>query len=286
LVSCHRQLRSVIGNVAHDLKTPVQSIALGVELLRDEIAELRAELPNNQLIERFEQIVHSIGTTCLFMSVAINRSIQFARDQDQVAFSDPVKVRFSPASSIVKTIAWISSLHGSAVRLVASDPPADVSTWLVSDEHWCVFVLEFVVARGFPSTRCFMKSHSHCAIVLCLMALPPTSRFCENLTCLLSNAIKHSPPAGEVRVSCSLEDARHPAVNACAVDGIARLGKPQTPPPALAQFKVAVTDAGAGVPVAMVSQIFKPFQTGDSRIGGTGLGAHCRYRLAQTSNAF
>ncbi len=28
------ELRSMMGNVAHDLKTPIQSIAMGVELLR------------------------------------------------------------------------------------------------------------------------------------------------------------------------------------------------------------------------------------------------------------
>lgn len=81
------------------------------------------------------------------------------------------------------------------------------------------------------------------------------TRLFRVLTNLVDNALRHSPPAGVVRVDVYRENA---------------------------SVRVTVEDQGPGVPDELRPQLFEKFARGDGRAAGTGLGLYfCRITVAR-----
>ncbi len=80
---------------------------------------------------------------------------------------------------------------------------------------------------------------------------------------LVLNAIQHSPPGAEVRVSVGPAGERDLPPGAGFDDGV----------------RLAVSDTGAGIPAAAVSRVFDPFFT--TREGGSGLGLALVHRAVE-----
>ena len=91
-----------------------------------------------------------------------------------------------------------------------------------------------------------------------LRLLIDEDRYTQVLSNLLSNAAKFSPAGADIHIRAT------------------RVG---------ANLRVAVTDAGAGIPETFRNRVFEKFSQGDSsaarRAGGTGLGLHITRELVE-----
>ncbi len=72
--------RALMGNVAHDLKTPMQTILSGIEHLNFMLASLEHSNTSNSLrastsFENAFETLDLMETTCTFMSMSINQSL-------------------------------------------------------------------------------------------------------------------------------------------------------------------------------------------------------------------
>jgi K+-sensing histidine kinase KdpD len=95
------QLRSLMGNVAHDLKTPLHSIVADIEALSmllskippDELRTAEAKINGNADF-RFDSksLFDSLNATSQFMAMAINRSQDFMKASNNIALVPAMEV--------------------------------------------------------------------------------------------------------------------------------------------------------------------------------------------------
>ena len=166
------QLHSLMGNVAHDLKTPLHSIEADLDILRTLISKIpsnviekaRAEIMMGSRADVDPQyIFSSLAATCKFMTMSINRSQDFMKAGNKIALV-PMMETFAIASSLEMAVTCMS--HLSSRTIVVHPVDKDICAHIISDQHW----------------------------------------LSENVLCLLSNAIKYSDD-GVVDVRISLMDA-------------------------------------------------------------------------------
>eukprot|EP00596_Hydrurales_sp_CCMP1899_P000104 CAMPEP_0119052826 /NCGR_PEP_ID=MMETSP1177-20130426/73990_1 /TAXON_ID=2985 /ORGANISM="Ochromonas sp, Strain CCMP1899" /LENGTH=518 /DNA_ID=CAMNT_0007032513 /DNA_START=1257 /DNA_END=2813 /DNA_ORIENTATION=- len=157
-----KQLRSLMGNVAHDLKTPLHSIAADIEALsmllsmipprHIRTAEEKINLNNPHPDSKIESkgIFDSLNASSQFMAMAINRSQDYMKASSNIALA-PAMETFELQSALMMPLTCMRHLMKD--RLIVVHPLAShMCSNLISDKHW----------------------------------------ISENVLCLLSNAVKYS----------------------------------------------------------------------------------------------
>lgn len=147
-------MTSLVGNVAHDLKTPLQSFRMDLELLKTQITkyamiqncEPTADVDDDHPLST----LLSLSAASDFMSMAINRAIDFAKATENIALVPSLET-FSIACALAIPVAVIRDLKG-AVNIIINPLPPNLCQNIISDKNW----------------------------------------FSENVLCLLSNAVKYS----------------------------------------------------------------------------------------------
>jgi CheY-like chemotaxis protein len=87
----------------------------------------------------------------------------------------------------------------------------------------------------------------------------------------MSNAAKHTQAGGLLRIRADLRIGSPVG----GVQGTSRLARRHcfpTPSDKVEMIMISVSNSGPGVPIDMFDKLFRPFQSGDVEIGGTGLG--------------
>ena len=168
------QLRSLLGNAAHDLKTPLHSIEADLDVLNSFMSGIPKSVLQNAR-ETFQingagvsfdlqSIFGSLTATCKFMAMAINRSQDFMKASNNIALI-PMMETFDLESAVAISVTCIH--HVQSTRIITVHPiDSSICSNLISDKHW----------------------------------------LSENVLCLLSNALKYSDD-GAVDLRISLIDA-------------------------------------------------------------------------------
>lgn len=123
------QLTALIGNVAHDLKTPLQSIKVDLELLGS--PGISSQLKDNG---EFSMILKSLNAASRFMIMAINRSIDFAKASGNIALVPSIET-FNVINEILVSVDIVNHLQ-SAVNIIVHPLPFGMSGSLLSDKTW------------------------------------------------------------------------------------------------------------------------------------------------------
>jgi signal transduction histidine kinase len=136
-LECHH-LRSLIGNVAHDLKTPIQSISMGIEVLRSEFLSLRKRFSNFDIelnIElSLESLLSNITASCKFMTMGINRSIDFTKASSNIQLV-PAMETTDIYDVICVSLECVRTLQ-SSVSIQFLPLPAGICRYIITDKHW------------------------------------------------------------------------------------------------------------------------------------------------------
>jgi signal transduction histidine kinase/CheY-like chemotaxis protein len=262
------QLRSLMGNVAHDLKTPLHSIEADMEVLRSFFSRIPAHILLTMAEEYRttcaseimdpQSLFNSLNATCKFMEMAINRSQDYMKASSNIVLV-PKMETFEFQSALSMSVTCINHLQTSREIIVH---PCDIRmcSHLISDKHW----------------------------------------ICENVLCLLSNAIKYSDDGViDVRIELIEVKAKNQRsqksgvevfIRGRSTDGGSgsddehtlsltdlersslRLYRSADIPKAM--VLVTVEDRGIGISKAMRRSLFQPFKQAQRMAGGTGLGLY------------
>ena len=158
------QLRSIYGNVAHDLKTPIQSISVGIESIRTNFITTPKDTTGRRGTMDANTLLDIISASCTFMTMAINRAIDFTKASNNVNLV-PTMSTFNVLSEMMLPISCIKCLQSDVSIVIKVASECLHKTPVISDQHW----------------------------------------FCENILCLLSNAVKYSD-GGLVTVMIEVQD--------------------------------------------------------------------------------
>ena len=251
------QLRSLMGNVAHDLKTPLHSIEADLEVLRLYITKVSKSILDavsanfivgNDSCNSFhlDSVFESLSSTCKFMSMAINRSQDFMKASNNIALV-PALETFDIVSILATSVSCMKHVQ-SARTIIAHPIDTAINSHLISDRHW----------------------------------------LSENILCLLSNALKYSDDGDvDLRIKLVNEQASRPQTkqqecrqgrtvgmverNHTSID---ILDMPSVLSESNQMILVTVEDTGIGIREDARHNLFQPFKQAQRMAGGTGLGLY------------
>ena len=131
------ELHSLMGNVVHDLKTPLHSIEADMEVLNNYIDEI----PGAMIIAY--PIFRSLTATCMFMGMAISRSQIYMKSTSNIGLV-PLMETFELASVLNMAVDCINHLQtGRVINL--HHLGSEICSFLISDKHWlCENVICFL----------------------------------------------------------------------------------------------------------------------------------------------
>jgi signal transduction histidine kinase len=133
------QLRALMGNVAHDLKTPLHSLEADIEALKLVYAKIPKRILDLILREGSvtinpESIFDSAFAACKFMLMAINRSQDYMKGTSNIALQ-PAMETFDIREVINMTVRCIGQLT-TEHTLVVHPFAVEMCPFLISDRHW------------------------------------------------------------------------------------------------------------------------------------------------------
>ena len=138
------QLRNIMGNVAHDLKSPLHSIEADLESLRVSILNL-SKMDGDSTVGRLQRhvilnnsdlppIFDSLTATCNFMRMAINRSQDFMKASNNIALI-PTMEPFELASTLAMSLTYMNHLQ-TARTIILHPPDPNICRFVISDKQW------------------------------------------------------------------------------------------------------------------------------------------------------
>eukprot|EP00596_Hydrurales_sp_CCMP1899_P001992 CAMPEP_0119040854 /NCGR_PEP_ID=MMETSP1177-20130426/10890_1 /TAXON_ID=2985 /ORGANISM="Ochromonas sp, Strain CCMP1899" /LENGTH=511 /DNA_ID=CAMNT_0007006311 /DNA_START=1048 /DNA_END=2583 /DNA_ORIENTATION=+ len=268
------QMRSLMGNVAHDLKTPLHSVEADLEMLilviskiplsiiEKAVASLQSPGSVKQAFNFDPQsIFKAMNATCKFMEMSINRSQDFMKASNNIVLL-PALETFDLGAAISSAVTCVK--HVLSDRLIKVNHfDESICAHLVSDKHWIT----------------------------------------ENMLCLLSNAIKYGDK-GHVDVHVEVIDAacgdvnilpgekiiqsrtsgsiKSPTreINDCTAYSFVLAGSTGKNSMCKSEDKkkrmvlITVEDSGIGICEDARKKLFQPFVQAQRMAGGTGLGLY------------
>jgi signal transduction histidine kinase len=116
------------GNVAHDLRTPLQAFQSELEILRGNVKSGASEKENIALssIKQLERI-------CNFMNMTINRSIDFTKASSGIKLNPSIEsINFS------ETMKWAVGcmVKSHTIPIVVAPIPTDIYNQIYTDKQW------------------------------------------------------------------------------------------------------------------------------------------------------
>ena len=242
------ELRHLIGNVAHDLKTPVQGFMMEVDNL---------EATNS--LQSKQESVRSLRATCAFMNMTINRAIDYTKANAGITLVPSLETVNVPYA-----LDWAKHCVGKSplgVSVIISPLDARQCKYVITDKQWLLENLLCLLSNA-------MKFSIEGSIVI----------NCKLIT--TGRTVDHNKlwPTRPGRVNSNPSSPRSSRKNLWTnrSDNLPcdTLKTPVAETPAGAMLRFEVEDSGVGIPVEQRSALFSPFKQAQRRAGGTGLGLY------------
>ena len=239
------EMRNLLGNVAHDLKTPMQSFAMDINVLDSVVCTMKsfASCCGKQTDEYLEQLrigsssIGALQDTNNFMIMSINRAIDYTKSSSGILLV-PSICTFGLRDALQWAVDCVNRSQ-SRVPIILHDIPSSICPYVMSDKQWLM----------------------------------------ENILCLTSNAVKFTME-GSIDVQCRLVFESRFETADDSVGGLSDTvveSSGQTDPP-VQMLRIEVEDGGIGISPEQRRQLFRPFKQAQSRAGGTGLGLYSLYQ--------
>jgi CheY-like chemotaxis protein/signal transduction histidine kinase len=219
-------------------------------------------------------------TNCSFMTVAINRTVDFAKSASDIA----LMAKMEPAS-ITDSIQWaVTCLNSSQpnVSIEMLPLPAGICDYIVTDRHW---LMENVLC--YLSNAVKYSAGGHVTVSASLVdsdgssssaaVMTSTSRGDSEVRSKGKYSLHPSSPAagGGSRKRNIFTRAKqvHPGTEGILSEfSMSSADEYESQPPLMQQLRITVEDEGIGISDEKKSTLFKPFQQTMRLAGGTGLG--------------
>jgi signal transduction histidine kinase len=121
------QLRNISANVAHDLKSPLHTLLIGLESMRNNTSSSQAQ---------DAEMLDTLNSACAFMTSAISRTIEFSKTSVGVSLT-PSNSSFNLLAALSNPIKWIKSiLPADGKKSIALEAFPEGTSFLISDKHW------------------------------------------------------------------------------------------------------------------------------------------------------
>ncbi len=252
------ELRYLFGNVAHDLKSPLQSFTLELETLNNRLntlTDLNININTNTTLKKLKmeslESITMLKSICSFMLMMINRAIDYSK-----ASSGMSLVSNQETVNVVEMLDWVVKCSSASPQPIEvpvqwESLPSGMCVNIITDKHWMMENLLCLVSNaqkftteGSITIRCLLESSS------------PTS--------LLRS---HNTPTRVERKSKSHSFSPFPSSSHF---------HSQSEPQSQSQMmlRIEVEDSGIGIPQSKRSDLFQPFKQAQRRVGGTGLGLY------------
>ena len=261
------QLRSLLGNAAHDLKTPLHSIEADLDVLNS----FMSGIPKNVLQsarETFQRngagvsfdlqsIFESLTATCKFMAMAINRSQDFMKASNNIALI-PMMETFELESALAISVTCMR--HIQSTRIITVHPiDSSICSNLISDKHWLSENVLCLLSNA-------LKYSNDGAIDLRIRLIEAPTRGCPSpLTALLDVTGEGEPMNNVVD-----EAEKRPLVRLNSIKTSSISSSFETK----SMILVSVEDTGIGIAEEARQNLFQSFKQAQRMAGGTGLGLY------------
>ena len=273
------QLRSIMGNVAHDLKSPLHSIEADLESLRVSVSNIpkvvsgttggrpqpHFGLDNTDLHPIFD----SLTATCNFMRMTINRSQDFMKASHNIALV-PTMEPFELASTLAMSISFINHLQ-TAGTIIMHPPDSNICPFVISDKQWLsdnvLCLLSNAMKFGDDGTV-------DLRIELIDVPLPHRQWKHQNSCLTVASSVDEevdtlcSPPKGRLPGVCPKSD--HSGMQARSLERKSSYRSMATK----RMIRISVEDNGVGIMEDARRNLFQPSNQGLRESGGTGLGLY------------
>jgi signal transduction histidine kinase len=249
-----RDMQDLVGNVSHDLKTPMHALSMELNSLHEHLSQQPdrrdcekdgVDIPNRKTaaysaaIDRDHgsslESVQTLKDTCAFMLMTINRCLDYTKASSGLAL-----VPKNSTVCLQEALSWAVNCvkrptEGEAKLLVLDALPGDVCSHVITDYQWLV----------------------------------------ENVLCLVSNAVKYTM-TGSIHVRCGLAQQAGEKLKQDTSSGNkeAIASEASEDDTAIHYLSIEVEDTGIGINEEMRLSLFQPFQKAQSMAGGTGLGLY------------
>jgi signal transduction histidine kinase len=247
------ELRFLIGNVAHDLKTPLQAFSYELEVLKKSPA-ISSSASGKESLMLLESV-------CSFMLMTINRAIDYTK------VTSGIKLKPSLATVDVKGVfEWVKKCvahtgggGSSLVPIVVEPFSPEICQCIITDEQWLMENLLCLIsnAQKFTARGSIVVRYSLCADSGGHHRSDSKRVELDNLDQIIHNREEHS----QSKFASSAEEME-----------AAR--KANTSSVTTPMVMIEVVDEGIGISDEMQSKLFKPFKQAMRRAGGTGLGIY------------
>ena len=123
------QLRNISANAAHDLKSPLHTLLIGLEFMRSINSDnLNSSQDNRAMLD-------TLDSACAFMGSAISRTIDFSKSTNGVALI-PSNSSFHLQSSLENPIKWVKAMIFDDSITVSLSPLPVALDSVITDKHW------------------------------------------------------------------------------------------------------------------------------------------------------
>ena len=231
------ELRFLIGNVAHDLKTPLQAFSFELEQMKGKSDDADKR---NESISLLESI-------CSFMLMTINRSIDYTKVTSGIQLKPSMEtVDVSEVFNWVK-VCVSHTVNTTKVPIVIDPLPDDMCNFIITDKQWLMENLLCLISNA--------QKFTNQGNIL--------------LRCSFENGNCHVTKERSGKIF-ELGSHDSDVETACSDDNNAEARVMSAP----GMVMVEIIDDGIGISEDMQQTLFKPFKQAMRRAGGTGLGIY------------
>jgi CheY-like chemotaxis protein/signal transduction histidine kinase len=237
------QLRSVLWNVAHDMKTPMQSFLAGLHVVNEiplKVTNAMKSSTDSKLKRDVELILRQSNSSTNEMSASyelltmqLNRAMDVAKLENHMEEHTPYCIAVNVKEVICNVANVVTTLqcHRTRIQMGGGLPAAQPVAYVRTVKSW----------------------------------------LSDNLLCMVSNAVKYSPASSNISLQLSVCDyAALLSIGACNMKS--RAAKEQEQDSAALFLLFEITDCG--VNVLDHSKVFSKLTQVEREVGGAGLGLY------------
>jgi CheY-like chemotaxis protein len=243
----NEQLRAVLWNVAHDMKTPMQSFLAGLHVVHGGRARMTSAIKASSdyklrrdmegILQQCAAATGEMQASCELLTMQLNRAMDVATLENDFEVHSPNCSAVSVREVVDSVVNVVTTLQCNQTSIHVDDCPAELSEGRVC------------TARSWLS---------------------------DNLLCMVQNAETYSPGRSNISLHCSICDQA--MLGSIGADNMKRYDKTDKNDKEKKFLLFKITDCGTRA--VDHSKMFSKLTQVERKVGGAGLGLYvCRLRV-------